>query len=71
MARQTNYEEKIEKVREKIAKRQEEIKALKAELNDLEASYQSVKNKELMDLMDAKGIDAARVMEIINQNVQG
>lgn len=69
MARQINYEEKIAGIKEKIEKKQEELKALKAELNKLENGYQDIKNKELVELMEAKGIDAARVMELINQNV--
>ena len=57
MARQVNYEEKITGIREKIEKKQEEVKALKAELKVLEENYQGQKNKELVELMEVKGID--------------
>ena len=68
MARRVNYKEKIRLVREKIAKKQEEIKSLKAELNKLESGFQGIKNKELVELMSAKGIDASCVIELINKN---
>ena len=41
---------------------------LKLDLKLLEENYQSQMNKELMDLIDAKGIDTARVIELIHQN---
>ena len=60
-----NYEERIAMLKGRIDKKQEELRNLRAQLTEAENAFQTHKNKELMNLLDAKGIDASRAGELI------
>lgn len=65
-----NFEEKIAAIKGKIEKKQNEIKDLRSQLVEAEAAYQKHKNKELMDLLSDKGIDASRAGELIRRALE-
>ena len=65
-----NYEERIATLKNKIEKKQEELRSLRAQLTEAETAFQNRKNKELLDLLDDKGIDAARAGELIRRALE-
>lgn len=65
-----NYEEKIATLKAKLEKKQEELKSIRMQLTEAEAAFQKHKNKELMDLLEDKGIDAARAGELIRRALE-
>lgn len=56
MARQVNYEEKIDSLKAKIEKKAEDLKALKAELARLEDAKVKMDFKVLDEYLAEKGI---------------
>lgn len=69
MARVTNFELKIASTQTKLEKAQTRVKDLKAELAMLEEARNQEKNKELIALMEEKGMSAADVVNLIRQSV--
>lgn len=65
MARQMNFNAKIEVLEAKINKKQEELKKLKAELAEAKAKKANVDYKALIEYMEQNGISAETVLESI------
>lgn len=65
MARQMNFNAKIEVLETKINKKQEELKKLKTELAEAKAKKANVDYKALIEYMEQNGISAEAVLESI------
>lgn len=65
MARQMNFNAKIEVLEAKISKKQEELKKLKTELAEAKAKKANVDYKALIEYMEQNGISAETVLESI------
>ena len=71
MARNVNYEKKINELKEKIKKREDELKMLKGDLKLMVDEYSKQKNAELLDLLEEKGITAEQAVEMIRRATEG
>lgn len=65
MARQMNFNAKIEVLEAKINKKQEELKKLKVELAEAKTKKANVDYKALIEYMEQNGISAETVLESI------
>ena len=71
MARNVNYEKKINETEEKIKKREEELKMLKNDLKTMKDEYSKQKHAELLELLEKKNISADQAVEIIRRATEG
>lgn len=62
MARQMNYDSKIEMLQAKIDKKRQEIKALKAEIDELQSKKSKDQQRELIDYMQTNNITASEIL---------
>ena len=67
MARVANYEAKIEALKERIEKKEQELDKLQRELEVMLNQYNQVKNQELFELMDERGLTASDTVDIIRR----
>ena len=67
MARQMNFNAKIEVLEAKINKKQEELKKLKTELAEAKVKKANVDYKALIEYMERNGISAETVLESIKE----
>ena len=67
MARQVNYETKIESVKAKIEAKTAQLKSLKDELAKLEKAAAASKNEELANFIADKGLNPAEVMAVLQE----
>lgn len=65
MARQMNFNAKIEVLEAKINKKQEELKKLKVELAEAKTKKANVDYKSLIEYMEQNSISAETVLESI------
>lgn len=70
MARQANYEQKIEALKGKIETKQEQLKALKKQLADLESAQAQSKMQDIASLIEEKGLNPADVLAVLNERFQ-
>ena len=69
MARQANYDEKIETLTGKIEKKAAEIKALREDLSELKAKRNSQKMEEIAEFMDEQNLSPDQVLEILIDHI--
>ena len=70
MARQMNFEQKIDALKEKIEKKTEELKALKAMLADAEAKKTKSDFKALNEYLATKGISPEDAMSELKKKYE-
>lgn len=70
MARQANYEQRIEALKGKIETKQEQLKALKKQLADLESAQAQSKMQDIASLIESKGLNPADVLAVLNERFQ-
>lgn len=68
MARQMDFDKKIESLKSKIEKKHEELKKLKAELEAVKSKKASTDYKALVDYMEQNNLTAEEVLESIKGN---
>lgn len=68
MARQMDFDKKIESLKSKIEKKHEELKKLKAELEAVKSKKASTDYKALVDYMEQNDLTAEEVLESIKGN---
>lgn len=68
MARQMDFDKKIESLKSKIEKKHEELKKLKAELEAFKSKKASTDYKALVDYMEQNNLTAEEVLESIKGN---
>lgn len=68
MARQMDFDKKIESLKSKIEKRHEELKKLKAELEEVKSKKASTDYKALVEYMEQNNLTAEEVLESIKGN---
>ena len=69
MARMVNYEEKIQAIREKIEKKEQELEKLHQNLEELISQYNKQKNRDLLALLNERGLSASKAVEIIKREL--
>lgn len=69
MARQANYDEKIETLTGKIEKKSMEIKTLRDELSELKEKRNSKKMEEIAEFMSEQHLSPDQVLEILIDNL--
>ncbi len=67
MAKQKNYEELISKIEQKIADKKEQVKKLEAQLKDIKAEQAVEKNREIMEIIEARNIPVQEVINFLNE----
>jgi SMC interacting uncharacterized protein involved in chromosome segregation len=67
MARQVNYETKIESIKAKIEAKTAQLKSLKEELSKLEKAAAASKNEEIATFIAGKGLNPADVMAVLQE----
>lgn len=67
MARQVNYETKIESIKAKIEAKTAHLKSLKDELAKLEKAAAASKNEEVMSFIADKNLNPADVMAVLQE----
>ena len=67
MARQVNYETKIESVKAKIEAKTAQLKSLKDELAKLEKAAAASKSEEIANFIADKGLNPADVMAVLHE----
>ncbi len=67
MAKQKNYEELISKIEKKIADKKEQVKKLEAQLKDIKAEQAVEKNREIMEIIEARNIPVQEVINFLNE----
>lgn len=65
MAREKNYEAKIEMLKAKIATKSAQLKSLKEELAKLEEEQRQVKYNELLSIIDEKALPIEDVLTAV------
>lgn len=68
MARQMDFDKKIESLKSKIEKKHEELKKLKAELEAVKSKKASTDYKALVDYMEQNNLTAEEVLKSIKGN---
>lgn len=71
MAKQKNYEELISKFEQKIADKKEQVKKLEAQLKDIKAEQAVEKNREIMEIIEARNIPVQEVIDFLNEKFPG
>ena len=67
MARQVNYDQKIEAIKAKIETKTAQLKALKEELAKVEKAAAASKNEEISSFISDKGLNPADVMAVLQE----
>ena len=67
MARQVNYDQKIEAIKAKIVIKTAQLKALKEELAKVEKAAAASKNEEIASFISDKGLNPADVMAVLQE----
>jgi SMC interacting uncharacterized protein involved in chromosome segregation len=67
MARQVNYETKIESIKAKIEPKTAQLKSLKEELSKLEKAAAASKSEEIATFIAGKGLNPADVMAVLQE----
>jgi len=67
MARQVNYDQKIEAIKAKIVTKTAQLKALKEELAKVEKAAAASKNEEIASFISDKGLNPADVMAVLQE----
>ena len=67
MARQVNYDQKIEAIKAKIETKTAQLKALKDELAKVEKAAAASKNEEVANFIAGKGLNPAEVLAVLQE----
>ncbi len=67
MARQVNYEMKIESIKAKIEAKTAQLKSLKEELAKLEKAAAASKHEEIASFISEQGLNPADVMAVLQE----
>ena len=67
MARQVNYDQKIEAIKAKIETKTAQLKALKDELAKVEKAAAASKNEEITSFIADKGLNPADVLTVLQE----
>ena len=67
MARQINYDQKIEAIKAKIETKTAQLKALKDELAKVEKAAAASKNEEVANFIAGKGLNPADVLAVLQE----
>ena len=67
MARQVNYEMKIESIKAKIEAKRAQLKSLKEELAKLEKAAAASKQEEIASFISEQGLNPADVMAVLQE----
>ena len=67
MARQINYEQKIEEINAKIETKLAQVKKLKEEKANLEKAAAASKTEEIMNFIATKGLNADEVLNVLRE----
>ena len=67
MARQVNYEMKIESIKAKIEAKTAQLKSLKEELAKLEKAAAASKQEEIASFISEQGLNPADVMAVLQE----
>ncbi|MBO6293684.1 MAG: hypothetical protein J6N51_15730 [Selenomonas sp.] len=67
MARQVNYDQKIEAIKAKIETKTAQLKALKDELAKVEKAAAASKSEEISSFISDKGLNPADVMAVLQE----
>ena len=65
-----DYESGIERLQERISRKEQELGRLREDLKCLKEEYVRVKNKELMDFMEARHLSAPEAINILNKALE-
>ena len=67
MARQVNYDQKIESLKAKIETKTAQLKKLKEQLADVERAAAQSKNEEVMSFLADKKLNPADVLAVLHE----
>ena len=67
MARQANYEQKIEGLKAKIETKTAQLKKLKEQLAEVEKAAAASKNEEVMAFLSNKGLNPDEVLNVLRE----
>ncbi|MBE6101252.1 MAG: hypothetical protein E7200_04015 [Selenomonas ruminantium] len=67
MARQVNYDQKIEAIKAKIETRSAQLRDLKEELAKIEKAAAASKNEEIANFIVSKGLNPAEVLAVLQE----
>lgn len=67
MARQANYDQKIEAIKAKIEAKTAQLKKLKEQLAEVEKAAAASKNEEVMSFLSNKGLNPDEVLNVLRE----
>ena len=67
MARQANYDQKIEAIKAKIETKSAQLRDLKEELAKIEKAAAASKNEEIANFIVSKGLNPAEVLAVLQE----
>ena len=67
MARQVNYDQKIEAIKAKIETKSAQLRDLKEELAKIEKAAAASKNEEIANFIVSKGLNPAEVLAVLQE----
>ena len=67
MARQVNYDQKIEAIKAKIETKSAQLRDLKEELAKIEKAAAASKNEEIANFIISKGLNPAEVLAVLQE----
>ena len=70
MARQVNYDQKIEAIKAKIETKSAQLRDLKEELAKIEKAAAASKNEEIANFIVSKGLNPAEVLAVLQEKFQ-